>query len=156
MAVLKYKDPQTGEWKEIDNGGTDDQDLLEKIFPIGSIFMSLQNNSPANFLGGTWEPFGEGRTLIGVSSSDTDFNAPNKTGGEKTHTLTIQEMPSHMHDMADNDAGYFAGWGDRAGWHQMAELNGTAGRFGTAYTGGNQPHNNLPPYITVYMWARTA
>ena len=156
MAVLKYKDTQTGEWKEIDNGGTDDQVLLEKIFPIGSIFMSLQNNSPANFLGGTWEPFGEGRTLIGVSSSDTDFNAPNKTGGEKTHTLTIQEMPSHKHEMQDNDSGYYAGWGTRSGWLQASANSDSGGRFGTDWEGGNQPHNNLPPYITVYMWTRTA
>ena len=196
MAVLKYKDPQTGEWKEIDNGGTDDQVLLEKIFPIGSIFMSLQNNSPANFLGGTWEPFGEGRTLIGVSSSDTDFNAPNKTGGEKTHILSVDEMPSHTHvqnphnheyngttstggNHSHNSNKLSAGVNSSTGVNDVVRPTGYSGDnvqvvdnsgnhthtfSGTTQnttstntnTGGGQAHNNLQPYITCYMWTRTA
>ena len=158
---LKYKDPQTGEVKQLSGGGVDikklKQEILQADNPVGCLRLQVVNTNPAEYLGfGEWELWGKGKVPVGVDENDTDFNIVEKTGGEKEHVLTINEMPSHMHDMADNDAGYFAGWGSRTGWHQMAELNGTAGRFGTAYTGGNQPHNNLPPYITVYMWARTA
>ena len=128
----------------------------KKKYPVGKIIMSTTNTNPSTYLGfGTWELWGSGRVPVGVDTEQTEFNSSEKEGGEKTHTLTIQEMPSHMHDMADNDAGYYAGWGDRAGWCQ-ASVHGNGGRFGTAYVGGNQPHNNLPPYITCYMWKRTA
>lgn len=67
--------------------------------PIGSIYISVINQNPSNYFGGTWEQFANGRTLVGVDTSQTEFNSVEKTGG-------------------------------------------------------SQPHNNLQPYITVYMWKR--
>ena len=103
---------------------------------------------------GEWELWGSGRVPVGVDTGDTDFNTIEKTGGEKEHTLTINEMPSHKHEMQDNDSGYYAGWGTRSGWLQASANLDSGGRFGTDWEGGNQPHNNLPPYITCYIYKR--
>lgn len=70
---------------------------LSRIFPVGSIFTSVNNVNPASFIGGTWERFGQGKVLVGVDENDNDFNIVQKTGGEKTHQLTINELPSHTH-----------------------------------------------------------
>ena len=61
--------------------------LLALIYPVGSIYMSVNDTNPATFLGGTWVRWGQGRVPVGVDASDTDFNAPGKTGGEKNHTI---------------------------------------------------------------------
>ena len=71
--------------------------ILEKVYPVGSIYMSTVNTNPETLFGGTWESFGEGRTLIGVNANDTDFNTVEKTGGEKMHALTTDELASHTH-----------------------------------------------------------
>ena len=86
-----------------------------------------------------------GKVAVGLNTNGA-FDALGKSVGEETHTLTVAEMPSHMHDMADNDAGYYTGWGDRAGWCQ-ASVHGNGGRFGTAYVGGNESHNNIQPSL---------
>lgn len=62
-------------------------------WPVGSIFLSVVNTNPTNWFGGTWELIAQGRTLVGVDTSDADFNTVKKTGGEKTHTLTTNEIP---------------------------------------------------------------
>lgn len=126
--------------------------ILNLAYPVGSIYMSINNVNPSKFFGGTWEAFAEGKTLIGVNSEDNDFNVPEKTGGEKTHTLTTAEMPSHYHNLAI-DGGSDAGTLDRVA------LNGYgASRWysNTRSTCGGQAHNNMPPYITCYMWKRVA
>lgn len=120
-------------------------------YPVGSIYMSVNNTNPGTLFGGTWKQI-KGKFLVGVDSSDTDFNISEKTGGEKTHTLTIEEMPSHKH--TQNYVG--------VDWYQ----HGTSGNWDisstrepfreTGSTGGGKAHNNLPPYLTVYMWKRTA
>ena len=71
--------------------------MFLKAYPIGSIYISYNNTNPGTLFGGTWESFGSGRTLVGINSSDTAFDTVGKTGGEKTHTLTVAEMPSHTH-----------------------------------------------------------
>ena len=71
--------------------------LLSLVYPVGSIYTSVNNTNPGSFLGGTWASFGAGRTLIGVSSSDDDFSAAQKTGGAKRVTLSTDQMPSHTH-----------------------------------------------------------
>ena len=71
--------------------------LLDSIYPVGSIYMSVNNVSPATFLGGTWERWGNGRVPVGVDTGDTNFKTVEKTGGASTVTLTTKEMPKHRH-----------------------------------------------------------
>lgn len=134
---------------------------LYNVWPVGSIYISVNNTNPSTYFGGTWVSFGAGRCLVGVDTSQTEFNTVMKTGGEKTHTLSINEMPSHSHTVYSNNdyrsapgTGYW-GWDLLDGWAYGEEQNVTNGG-GTRATGGNQSHNNLQPYITVYMWRRTS
>lgn len=134
-------------------------ELLDKIYPVGSIYISTVNNSPANFLGGTWEDFGYGRTLVGVDDSeenpDLDFASSKLTGGEKEHTLTVDEMPSHSHGVTN-----FVYNSDQNPFNinpsGTSVLSTATSSVKTDSEGGGQAHNNMPPYITVYMWERTA
>ena len=125
----------------------------KKMFPVGSIFITVTNTNPQTFLGGTWTAFGQGRTLVGVDTSQSEFNTVLKTGGEKTHKLTVDEMPSHDHKRPNsilyngNSSWWMGGTGGTT-----IEVNDTP----TTSAGGNQGHNNLQPYITVYFWRRTA
>ena len=140
---------------------------LDKVYPIGSIYTSTTDDTVAkvqNRFGGTWVAFGSGRTLVGVDTSQTEFNSVNKTGGEKTHTLTVDEMPRHNHTQIwmNNSPSYNikADWTSGSGKSVSISYTGyTAGvgyDVGTNFAGGDQPHNNLQPYITVYMYKRTA
>lgn len=127
-------------------------DLLDKIYPVGSIYMSSHNVSPESFLGGTWLPI-QDRFLI---SAGGKYSA-GATGGESTHTLTIDEMPSHRHDenygnvawVDDNGAGSSV-FGNLVTYNQTR----TSKTNVTSSVGGGQPHNNIPPYYAVYMWER--
>lgn len=127
---------------------------LELIFPIGSTYVTQTNENPSTILGfGTWERF-KGMVAVGLDENDADFNTIGKTGGEKTHILTIGEMPNHNHaDFVSNGQG-------NGSWGYMFEYNNnSAGQNAGAsgYTGGGQAHNNLQPYKVVgYMWIRTA
>ena len=127
--------------------------LRDIFYPIGVIYQSTVNTDPSSFIGGTWERFGNGRVLVGVDEADSDFNTPNKTGGKKMHTLTIAEMPSHSHGqvVTANNTG--------SAIRRDYDSDGSAGIYSqgvqTEATGGGQAHNNLQPYITVYMWRRT-
>ena len=132
--------------------------ILNQIYPIGSVYISVNNVNPSSLFGGTWEQFAAGRTLVGIDTSDDDFKTVEKTGGEKTHTLTVDEMPSHMHNIMTN-----ANWNslDSTYNHLARGSNGTdelkdGTEFGARASGGSQPHNNLQPYITCYMWKRIA
>lgn len=213
---------------------------LSSVWPVGSIYMSVNSTDPGTLFGGIWVRFGEGRVLVSVTSGDVDFNASGKTGGEKAHTLTSGELASHSHGLNnhthvhgnhshtvgnqssshshsvmltadsalsghshkvyyDTDGNAFAagktnyrrvtndGMGnsfvqtgagldlnDGAHTHSVSGNTGansanhnhtvtggangsTGGAAGnTANTGSNNAHNNMPPYITCYMWKRTA
>ena len=148
---------------------------IDKIYPVGSIYITTTEDTVAKVqakFGGTWERFGRGRTLVGYTSTDADFNASEKTGGEKTHTLTESEMPSHQHllramyngqmrqlyakiegtvEYSNPDA---VVWSSNA----ITPFKGVTGGYwaDTSGTGGSQAHNNLQPYITVFMYKRTA
>ena len=126
--------------------------LLNLIYPVGSIYMSVNNVSPDTFLGGTWVAL-EDRFLIGASST---YSA-GSTGGSTTHTLTVDEIPSHSHTIQDrlvvwdtpnltalNNASY-------SGPMKLREANQGL----TNTTGGGQAHSIMNPYLAVYMWKRT-
>lgn len=125
-------------------------EILNALYPIGTIYLTTSTNglgssSPASWLGGTWERI-QDRFLIGAGGS----YSLGATGGSATHTLTIDEMPNHNHTL--DVAGYTASGGLGSG---KRVTDGLQSRV-TNYTGGGQAHNNMPPYLAVYMWKRTA
>lgn len=135
------------------------------IYPVGSIYMTATLNTAAKVkaaLGGvgTWVAWGAGRVPVGVNASDSSFSTVEKTGGEKTHTLTIDEMPAHRHTIRGLPYGGTYEWQDpyvRIAYQTTSD-NPYPGTGGNAIneTGGSGAHNNLQPYITCYMYKRTA
>lgn len=125
--------------------------LMELVFPIGSTYITQDDTNPSTILEfGTWER-SKGKVFVGLDEEDADFNTIGKTGGEKTHTLTVEEMPTHAHGGTPK---YYMATSVSAG----TEVNSQTGTQGwTSEQGGNQPHNNLQPYEVVgYMWIRRA
>ena len=214
---------------------------LSNVWPIGSVYMSVNSTDPGTLFGGTWVRFAEGRVLVGVTSGDSDFSTSGRTGGEKAHTLTSGELASHSHGLNnhthahgnhshtvssesvshthgisltagsgmsahshkvyyDTDGNAFqsgkenyrkvnngpltggsfvrtglsgdtadgahthtvvGNTGANSANHNHTVTGGANGNTGgaagnTANTGSNNAHNNMPPYITCYMWKRTA
>ena len=131
---------------------TSSTNIADQVYPIGSIFTTVTAyaNSAAvvTAIGGTtWVAFAAGKMLIGLDSGDTDFDTVEQTGGAKTHTLTIDEMPAHTH-----------GYEGHLNIHPGATDGGSA-QAPTAKTsdstGGGTAHSIMNPYIAVYMWKRT-
>lgn len=137
---------QNGETKKISV-----ETLGNLIYPVGSIYMSVNSTSPAILFGGTWEAIG-GRFLLGA---DTTYSA-GSTGGEETHTLTINEMPSHSHGIRTNSVVGDMDWVpvDHKSNKRQDELNFNWEGTVISTTGGGQAHNNMPPYLAVFMWKR--
>lgn len=132
-----------------ENGGTGSttaQGILEKAYPVGSVYMSLNSTNPETLFGGKWAPIRD-RFLVGAGES----YAAKATGGEKTHTLTVAEMPAHSHTI---NAGYNGGSG--AKYFSAIPPYSLIGTTNTSSVGSGAAHNNMPPYYAVYMWARTA
>ena len=124
--------------------------ILGLVHPVGSIYMSINNVSPATLFGGKWVQI-KGRFLLGAS----DVYKANTTGGEATHALTTDEMPEHRHSIYYPNAG--GPYGDAA--LSYPEGSGTdktweAEMCKTQSAGGSAAHNNMPPYLVVYMWRR--
>lgn len=119
-------------------------------FPIGYIYLSTDSTNPSTYFGGTWQRISNGKVLVGVDEGDTDFSAPNLTGGEKTHTLTVNEMPSHNHRFK-----YGYGTGSSAANAFSSANKSTTSDATTIYdNGGGEAHNNLQPYFTCYIWEK--
>ena len=145
---------------------------LNDVYPVGSIYITTTEDTVAKVqakFGGTWVVFGSGRTLVGVDTNQTEFNTVEKEAGEKIHTLSISEMPTHQHYLHNNGYPLFLASKDSSvtgnswgyirtdGIGSYVEGNHMLNKwFYTSNTGNNQPHNNLQPYITVYMYKRTA
>lgn len=127
--------------------------VVDMLYPVGSIHMSVNSANPSTYFGGTWVSWGSGRVPVGVNTSDSSFSTVEKTGGEKTHTLTIGEMPPHRHVMTVSNF-YLAEGTTMVGVDMDKET--VSGYFDTSTEGGGAAHNNLQPYITCYMWKRTA
>lgn len=130
----------------------------KKIYPIGAIIETENLNfDPNTEFGGTWERTLKGKFPVGYDPNDTDFNVIGKTGGEKNHTLTVEEMPSHSHtNFKVNDV--TIGWVDNI--FQQGDLAGVRSNpnnnISTNSTGGGKAHNNVPPYQVVAKWVRKA
>lgn len=135
-----------------DTDAVNKQSLLSLIYPVGSIYMSVNAASPQTFLGGTWESI-QGRFLLGVGGGYT----AGSTGGEATHTLTVDEMPKHTHNIKlGNDTSADTYRVARYIDVSSAWWSGSGNDKMTEEVGGGAAHNNMPPYLTVYMWKRTA
>lgn len=140
--------------KSVEAMKTAQQVTFDTIYPVGSIYMSVNATNPSELFGGTWVAWGSGRVPVGVDTSDSDFSTIEKTGGEKTHELSINEMPSHTHanyakrtNVTINSSGNTI-----ISCHRSNTGASTGDNIGK--TGSNAPHNNLQPYITCYMWKR--
>jgi len=121
---------------------------LATVYPVGSIYTSVVSTSPATHFGGTWAVLAAGKVLVGFDASDTDF-AGGATGGSKTHTLTIAEMPAHTHNITIENTRGEGSDGAEDGASSFASTD-------TSSTGGGAAHSILQPYLAVYMWKRTA
>ena len=77
-------------------------EVKDMLYPVGSIYISVSNKNPSNIFGGTWVSFGEGRTLVGIDSSDNDFKTVEKTGGSKAKTIAVENLPAHTHGVNIN------------------------------------------------------
>ena len=171
------------------------QNILDFVYPVGSIYMTTNNQDPSTLFGGEWVSWGSGRVPVGVSANDSDFDTVEKTGGAKKHRLTTSEMPMHRHigqytysntcadhvqkptdppspvtEVQQGTLGaavqYYvikknvsittyhpSGSGPINSITYTEKVMST---YGVADNGEDMPHNNLQPYITCYMWKRTA
>ena len=143
--------------------------LISLIYPVGAIYTSVVSTSPATLFGvGTWSAFGAGRVLVGIDAGQSEFDVAEETGGANTHTLTAIEMPVHTH-VQDSHTHVLTQLRDAttgSATTNIALTADTSSTLGTKITGTttaiNQnagsggAHNNLQPYIVVYMWKRTA
>lgn len=115
-------------------------------FPIGYIYLSTSSINPSEIFGGVWEPIKDRFLLL---AGDTYKGG--KTGGEATHKLTINEMPSHNHNIIRSGNSSSPGY---SSFFQSSVYSGENSPLSS--TGGNQPHNNMPPYIVVYGWVKVS
>ena len=138
--------------------------LIDLIYPIGKVESTTNEKWNPNtlFPWQTWERYAKGRTLVGVNESDSSFDTVGKTGGAKTHELTVNEMPKHYGHIE-------FGTGDFIGKYLSGSNMSTYGSTARGWknygneafpesnpVGGSAAHNNLQPYVAVYYWRRTA
>ena len=134
--------------------------LANIMWPIGAIFISAVSTNPKSLLGfGTWTQFGQGRVLVGYNASDSDFDSLLGTGGAKTVALTASQIPSHQHSISAYEINYTGpstGGTINAITYKAGKSSWSKTSFTSTATGSGASHNNLQPYIVVYMWRRTA
>ncbi len=127
-------------------GSINKNPIVDIIYPVESIYISINATNPETLFGGTWEQI-EDKFLL---SAGTTYTA-GTTGGEATHRITTAEMPSHTHSLLGSSG---TGW--KAETVPYGSSTSGTGMYAVQYTGGSQPHNNMPPYLTVYIWKRTS
>lgn len=143
---------------ELRSIGSELSSIAKSTTHVGQIILSTTLNTADKvnkFYGGTWQAFGAGRVLIGAGSNGGYSFSAGSTGGEYAHTLTTAEMPSHTHTVTDY---YFRrNAGDQLGNTHGDELLGNVyDNRTTSAAGGGGAHNNMQPYVVVYMWHRIA
>ena len=117
--------------------------------PVGCLYMSFESTSPATLFGGSWTQLKD-RFLLAVGDT---YTSAGLTGGEADHTLTVAEMPSHRHGASE---GQFHAYTGSNGADTVSGGTNFKSIQYTAYVGGGGAHNNMPPYLAVYMWKRIA
>ena len=139
------------------------EEIMLSFFPVGAITMNTTGTNPSEYIGGTWELWCKGRTIVGlgtveantktdfgnVTAGELDWITPEAKGGEYKHTLTTEEMPAHSHKDTHGSNTTGTAW---------VGAKGTSEK-GSSYTtnaGGDKAHNNIMPYQTCYIWKRTA
>ena len=136
--------------------------LFDLIYPVGSIYYTNNANfSPNVSFNGTWEQI---KDVFLLAAGDTYVGGTN--GGEATHKLTVNEMPNHNHrhyewlmnGAAASGNHYGFGYQGNTGSWVYTDSASSSGevRFGNIATGGDAAHNNMPPYIVVYVWKRVS
>lgn len=159
-------DTQTITHKTISTSDNTFSGMLDWFYPIGTIYETTSSDLDtvtkmnAHF-GGTWEVYGAGRVLV-AKSADTEFDSIGETGGAKTHTLSVDEMPSHNHSVSGTytDNPYYVKYqNDTTYYGYYSDTNGGLGQYlsvanSVASQGGGGAHNNLQPYIVVYRYRR--
>lgn len=126
------------------------EQFINTIYPVGSIYMSVNETSPETLFGGKWEQIKD-RFLLGAG----DTYAAGSIGGEAKHELEVYELPSHRHNIVNYNANG-ATLTDRSPVLLGATRTGWEGSAFTSYEGGGQAHNNMPPYLTVHIWQRVS
>ena len=156
-ATKQYVDNQLGGLQNTVNTLTEKfASIIDIVYPVGSIYMSVNAADPSTLFSGTsWEKL-EGRFLLGSNSTYTNGS----TGGEATHTLTYNEMPQHTHPMYSYNPGGEGTWTPDEGAYLVDSVtdnkNTWWARLAMGYAGGGAAHNNMPPYLVVNMWKRTS
>ena len=121
------------------------QSILDFIYPVGSIYLSYSHVDPGTLFGGTWVRMTN--TFLWGCDADGDIGV---TGGEKTHKLTVNELPAHSHGSV------YSQHADATKSQAWYSTSGDKLAYGTVSTGGGAAHNNMPPYTQVAIWRRTA
>lgn len=185
-AARQYVSQAIETLKEYIDGDAFFQSFVDKVYPVGSIYISTNARNPGQYLGGTWDSYGEGRTLVGVDINNTEFSQASLTGGEKEITLTVNNLPSHSHtttiaasgehthsfrmgrsDGTENDVyGVAADHDGNRGlkiykpytYHTNAnQVSGEHSHTATVSSvGKGESFSNMPPYITCYIWKRVS
>lgn len=127
-------------------------DILNEggAYPVGSIYLSVNSTNPSTLFGGTWKQIQN----VFLLAAGSQYIA-GSTGGEAEHTLTVKEMPSHNHSATFSIADGIS-FDNYYALVETRRILSNKYQTVTSDTGGNQPHNNMPPYLAVYMWQRTA
>lgn len=125
-------------------------------YPVGSIYLSVNSTNPGTIFGGAWEQIKD-RFLLACGSTYSNGS----TGGEATHKLTTDEMPSHSHDFNRGASNKYEHIyiSTNGAWNTPSSGSGYG--FGAGYmtinnSGGSKAHNNMPPYLAVYVWKRVS
>lgn len=148
-----------------------DKAILERIYPVGTVITRYDDSDPSETIGGTWERFAEGRMVLGAEENAE----AGTTGGSKTITLTERQLPSHSHSgttdsaggqdislrgygatLASGNVGWRFGSGGSSSANGIASLPSHTHEFTTDKTGSGESVNIMPPYVTAFLWRRTA